>query len=514
MKRIFKSEKPSFSPEDLKKSLDFDAMVKQTKTIKRIKFRKNLGIGGILVFSIVMLYLALFRNDKKTALKTETLLLKDEMRSTPINVYIWDSVKISTNDTTRIECGGGTYMLIPPGAFVAGSSDSVLVVYQFYQDWADILLNRIPMRYDSAGVRYNLVSDGMIQLYGFNEDGLVEINENIPIILTVPVTDASRGYNVYKLDTSTESWTYIGIPEVIEPTFEYGFTENLPEVENTDERKADIARLKRIKLEKPRQKNKEDFAFRIEFDRKDYPELAAYDELEFVSSDPGFNTDQFSKSWTDIQLTRKRGSKSYFVTLSNGIDRIQFEAQPVFSGNDYKKALKEFETKNKKLQKEIEEKLDELELLEAQNEVAIRARNKEVSRNSLKQLTAQNKVRRFRITSNGYWNLDYPIPIGFSFAKRIARPQYVSGEVVIQPLKGFLIMEGLRTYIEINPNNSFNINKNGSTRLLVMTSTDELYAVNKLELIPEDDGTYIFDMKKIEMEGKSVHEIKQSLGVQ
>ena len=99
---------------------------------------------------------------------------------------------------------------------------------------------------------------------------------------------------------------------------------------------------------------KGDIAFNLDFDRLEFPEIAGYDELEFIPiENGGFKNEYLEADWDRIKLNRNRRNNSYFITLSNDIDRVQFTAQPVFSGNDLEKAIEEFEQKKSRIQQEF-----------------------------------------------------------------------------------------------------------------------------------------------------------------
>ena len=124
----------------------------------------------------------------------------------PVKPFV--SVKVSNKDSTVLKLENGVKIIIPPGAFVSTDTDSVLFTYRYYNDWGDILFAGIPMKYDSSTVSYNLVSDGMVEIFAESKGQLVNINENVPIEVQIPITDSSRNYNYYRFDTAQQQWNY------------------------------------------------------------------------------------------------------------------------------------------------------------------------------------------------------------------------------------------------------------------------------------------------------------------
>lgn len=512
MKRKIIKGRPKPTLTQLGNAANFDEVMAGYNIQKRIQIRRYLAIGGIFVFSAFMAFL--FFNEQAPS----GILANEEIKSPrPITEVFSkkDSIRISTNDTTRIKTLQGEELIIPPGAFVSGEIDSVLFVYKFFHDWADILLNKVPMKYDSANVTYNLVSDGMVEVRGFANGEELQINENIPIYLSIPISDTTKDYGIYFLEDTSQSWTYMGPEE--ETKNEIYFSENVDskEVDITELKtlQSRMGNLKSIREEPPRKRSNSDMAFKIDFDPMDYQEFAGYNEVEFIAAE-GLQQDDFEKKWTELQLNRKRGSRNYFVTLRNDAERLQFEAIPVFHGKDFDKAMAAFNERRKVIKHRIDSISVEIERMENLGDSEQLKQGRVLRNNSLRSMEKTKKVRRLQIRAAGYWNFDCPIPISISRANKMT-PRFSNidqGE--IPSSRSFLIQSGLRTYLEIDLNNPVLIDSKLDNKLIVITKNDEIFYLDHLQTLPEEeDGTYSFVMSQIKVEGKSSAELKHIMGI-
>ncbi|NJN77152.1 MAG: hypothetical protein HC803_01520 [Saprospiraceae bacterium] len=133
----------------------------------------------------------------------------------------FSELKINVQEGGEFTMDDGTKIFIPKDAFVDASGalifGTVVLQYRKYQDIADIFLSGIPMQYDSANVRYDMASVGMMELYGISDGLMVDIHpkKNLSIQL-VAQTDLNqiKDYNVYQLDTMAKNWKYVTLDDV------------------------------------------------------------------------------------------------------------------------------------------------------------------------------------------------------------------------------------------------------------------------------------------------------------
>ena len=526
MKRKINSPKKNFSDEELLRNMDFNALMKRHSTAPR-----KHPIKKIMMFSISLLIALsaafwLTKDNKKTeAGRVQSVdslgILEDSNKvNWPIKPFI--STMVSIKDSTILNLENGVKIIIPPGAFVVTNVDSVLFTYRYYNDWADILFGGIPMNYDSSNVSYNLVSDGMIEVFAEANGRVININENVPIEIQIPITDTSRNYNIYRFDTARQLWNYESPIEEfsylssVEPiptatidniSDDIG-TQDLIALENS------LKRLEKRKLTPPLEKADGDIVFKLDFDRMEFPEIAGYDEIEFIPiENGGFKKEYMNANWNEIRLNKNRRNQSYFITLSNDIDRVQFNAQPVFSGKDLKKALAEFEQQKTSIQLDIRKKQQEIEKLKLEKEARLREKEKRARKVSVLSYNEGKKYRVMRVSFIGLLNIDSPIPINISFPSSIS-PRYLSesGEE-LQLKKAYLVEDQWRTYFTFDPNKKLKYNNNRKTRIIVITNSNDVYHYDKLNEIEKEDDTYNFVMEKIELNNRSSENVKRVLGI-
>jgi hypothetical protein len=178
--------------------------------------------------------------------------------------------------------------------------------------------------------------------------------------------------------------------------------------------------------------------FDLDFDTKEFPELAKFTGMEFeVSTKKSYDKSFTKKTWNDVSLIKEK--EVYFAVFSAKKDKFKIEVRPVLNGQKKEIAEKEFkkvydnyiETKEKLVQNEkvlLIQKKDQQEKYD-QLIKSLNSKN-QTNRNSFSQaeitITSISKFKAdFSVTEFGVYNCDkvnsYPKSfeenVHFSFLK-------------------------------------------------------------------------------------------------
>lgn len=220
-------EKPS--SEEVAKHMDFDALLKEFEAAEKqrpkvVQMRQRPVRRWILVAaSFALVVMATFAI-QRVFFKSESL---EQVAQPFINPPIksieksFSTLEIDTEEGGEFVMEDGTKIYVPKNAFVDASGTIILgtvsLKYRKFQDIEDIFLSGIPMQYDSANVRYNMASVGMMELVGVYDNQVVDIlpNKYLTVEL-VAQTDLNqvKNYNVYQLDTVAKNWKFVDVDDI------------------------------------------------------------------------------------------------------------------------------------------------------------------------------------------------------------------------------------------------------------------------------------------------------------
>jgi hypothetical protein len=319
----------------------------------------------------------------------------------------------------------GTQIVIPANCFVdiAGNkiSGEVEIQYREFTNIKDILCSGIPMNYDSGGVVNSFESAGMIEINGFQKNIPVMINSEKSININMASTMEKPGVNLYRFDSIKNNWTVLGkdsINNALAENAEKYFI-NTESQNNNDllsanakkfiEKKHSVEKLIRLAPIAPKLANNGKFNFIIDFNKEDFRELAAFENVKFEICDTNIQVkgDDTTTVWEHVSLN-KTNSKCYEVKFSTQEKSLKYDVIPVFDASNIANAKLIFEKKYKAYKKELEDnkiakeiaqkKLVE-ELQKAQQQAA-KQREKEIKeaeeRIKIEQAAAQKAMQEER----------------------------------------------------------------------------------------------------------------------
>jgi hypothetical protein len=338
----------------------------------------------------------------------------------------------------------GSTIVIPKNAFVDDNGKllkgDIELRYREFHDVIDFFVAGIPMTYDSAGVRYHFESAGMMEMLAFQNGKEVNMAKDKSINVELASNQKGAEYNLYKLDTLKNNWSCLGKDRVVEnnPTSsgkgrEQAILASIPEIKEIKIQKEESKKEKETKiasLAKPKEKpseplklSKERYAFNIDVDPKEFPELAVFKNVVFEVSpeNTNFNREMYNITWDEV--TVKEGTKkgqNYWLNLKKGSQKQDLLVYPVLEGKNYEKAQAEYQGKLDKYTLALEKRKFDEKLIELDYKQKLESLKKQQKQVELKWKanmerefaateTEQKVKRMFAINSFGVYNCDNPL---------------------------------------------------------------------------------------------------------
>jgi len=186
---------------------------------------------------------------------------------------------INTETDDTIMHPSGSVIIFPKNSLIDNNGNpvkgKVTIKYREFTNPIDFIFSGIPMQYDSAGVTYTFESMGMMEMYAYQGDNPVFVNNNSnqkPVV-HIAINTFNEANNTYYLDTVKGEWTYEGKAKV---------TDLAKEKEKIQKALKKISTTK-VAVEEPVKPAKESGrpSFFITIDESSAPELKAYDKLMF-----------------------------------------------------------------------------------------------------------------------------------------------------------------------------------------------------------------------------------------
>ena len=559
MESNFNLNRPPVSDEEINSKKDFGELIntfkKQSieKARSDVSFLKNKKvtysaiIAGVAVVCTVT-YFSVFKKEPPKEIANDKIITKNQSTTSPPNTkpskafvappisklnVPYTSYKVKAEHGGTIKHKSNSKIIIPKKAFVNKQGEDIVgdveIRYREFHDQADIIAAGIPMGYDSAGVKSQLESAGMLDIRGYQDNEPVFIKPN----KTITVEFASRypddRYNMYVLDTLARNWVYTGrdnslvnhqskhtgpqqehdaaVPANIETKKTIELQQQLdaipPKIESEKlayEKK--ISQLpKAILPSKPMKATTGRPQFQLDVNYKEFPELEAFKNAVFEIGTENKNyTSEFSKiTWTSAEIAEgPQKGKNYLLILTH-INKVEkLIVYPALTGANYDAALKTYESKfedykaglakreanEKKLKEEFEAKqaayvAEQKRLLTEITQEQIRARSeaaKQLNQQTATMNSAQKVIRIFQVSSFGICNSDCPhaLPQGGSI-----NPIFLAdnGKSFLQPNIVYLVSMDKNLIISYN-NGSISYNPEERYSLCVIAK-DRAYVCDK-----------------------------------
>jgi len=123
-----------------------------------------------------------------------------------------ETYTVSATSSDTIFAPSGSTILFDENSFVDADGKpikgDVQVEWQEFHTLGDIIASGIPMKYDSAGVAYDLVSGGMFTINASHKGKPAEIAQGKEVEVNLASIQDTPCYNFYELDEETGDWSY------------------------------------------------------------------------------------------------------------------------------------------------------------------------------------------------------------------------------------------------------------------------------------------------------------------
>lgn len=404
------------SPEQVNRRQNFNRITNQHLLMKKLVMKKILAwSGGFIGASAIAAAVILNNvNSPEPAQPQQTAVAADTPSQTrcvsaplPGKEEPYSTFIISAKDGGTIHYKTGSVITIPANAFVnkgaKPASDSITVRYREFHDPLGIFLSGIPMDYDSAGTAYTLESAGMLEILAFDGDQKLSLAPQKQIGINMASNTDETDFNLYELDTLAKNWVYKGKDKILA-------MKNNNIIADQKEKTIPAAPGNIIADEKtirPAVSDPQKYCFKIGYDKNEFPELAAYDNVLFEVRDNTFKPAYYKINWKKISLENSDTEGLYNVKLKKADTTITVKAVPVFDADNYAAALAKFDAQQKQISsKQTKE--------ENEKRTKLNSVNKDLrgyDRNQMLAVAKATGTRRvFMISQLGIHNCDRPIP--------------------------------------------------------------------------------------------------------
>ena len=569
MKRKVTINRPEISAQEIAQRKDFNSVLKNSSpdTGGKTPFGKPWFLSSLAVATLAVITTAVWlnRDAKPLAQKPVAAPAADSAAleafykaeqskpcisppikglNIPYTVFKVDAAKGASIDVT-----GGSQLLIPENAFADAQGKAlkgtVELRYREFHDAADFFVSGIPMTYDSAGIKYQFESAGMMEMLAYQDGKPVNMAPGKTVEVKLASAYSGPEYNLYNLDTVRNNWSCLGKDKVqaqsplpqksdtaavqtVQQTPQYKKTEE-QRTEAVKKKEEQIAALPAIPAEpkKPVKADPKKIVENLDVSYEQFPELKPFKNVEWQVGDENRDFTEATHRmitdpktyWTDIEI--KEGPKkneNYIITVSKGALKYSFIYYPVLEGKNYETAMKDFSDRfarytvaldqRKAEEKRIEEEFQaKLKALKAQQAELERQWKQEMDRHLAVMTTEEKVMRIFSISKFGVYNCDNPsaYPQGVSCQAKLAN----SNGAPLMCYNVYLVdkaRNALFTYYR-NPLAAFSFNP-ASSNILWTVDEGRLYYLSPDQFSGIKSGEQTFRLQAVDKELKTVDELR------
>tara|TARA_B100000795_G_scaffold269140_1_gene257700 strand:- start:2683 stop:4338 length:1656 start_codon:yes stop_codon:yes gene_type:complete len=421
---------------------DFSTFYKNYATKTKAFYQKKWFLGSTGLASLIIFASIAYNNP------IENINLKDNTTSNATNISVsaqkteilpfvnppidginvpWEKLLVDAAKGGVVINNRGSKISFPKMAFVDSSGNEIKngkieIRYREFLDQIDQVVSGIPMTYDSAGITYQFISAGMIEIKGFLDNQEVAMASKKEIKVSIASTTSDTEYNLYQLKPQERNWKCLGKDKVV-GSFKLHQIEiddkkinaklqKIPEYTKLKEKRINIlSEINTIKAEKPKEPKEaiEDVPLvNFDFNKDDYPELSEYSKVLFqLGNGQKINADDASRIWNEVDIEQQNDQYKITFTETPTGYKATYIANPVYEGESYEEAKAIFNDKFNIYSKKIDAKRSVYKKLSTK----ISAVKNRISTDYINgHNTSINMVRRvFSVEEFGTYNCDKPI---------------------------------------------------------------------------------------------------------
>src|SRR3989338_399247 len=284
-----------------------------------------LSAASILLFGCTSNQELTNETNKNEDLQTSAIRPLEGISSDPL-LFSVDAIRRDT-----ILLGNGGSVIFQENSFVDDQghpvSGMVNVHWQEFHSLADIAVSGIPMRYDSSGISYDLVSGGMFTIRATQGAKKLQLASGKQATVNLISMQDTPCYNFYELDETTGKWDYQSTA-----TAEIVHQENVRQLASS---------------------KKENMLLDMREDVRPMPELNQQEIVGWVAADP---LDAETETWLEsnfaaTKLLRRNADGTYQVEVKIRKRTEEFRIRPYTT----KEAQLATRKKERKLQADLDE---------------------------------------------------------------------------------------------------------------------------------------------------------------
>ncbi|MEI6123186.1 MAG: hypothetical protein WCQ95_06100 [Bacteroidota bacterium] len=384
---------------------------------------------------------------------------------------------IDNKDGGNYQSISGSQINVPKNAFIhmdgTPVNNPVTVKYREMHDPYDFFISGVPMQYDSAGIEHTFESAGMLEIRAFDKDGELKLVPGKNLHIDMITYNDSPKFNLYYLDTLKRNWTYLdkntceksNISSNNKSDYTYKY-ENNDINQSTDNSAFQFIVPQKSKMAKN--------TFKIDFDKKAFPEIGIYENVLFEvnTKKSKFDPKLFDIKWNEIKLKSSKTQGNYLMVLSRPDSSVYLYVYPVFASNDYAKAMATY-NQQQELKKSAQAKNEQI------REEAIAARkNLQNAKQSYNNNLLVQGTRGVTVNMMGYYNCDYPLPIqDYTF-----EPQFSNNDQILAPESIHAVDKSINAIFTILPGKEeIRCNRKSNIVLWVVSKDNKIGIVTNSE---------------------------------
>lgn len=592
MQPKFNINRPKISDDELSKHKNFEQLVKQFKqqSIQKAKHDKSWWkskkvrytalITGVTVICTIT-YFELFnktKTQKSNEITTTSInntknysstkqtknFIAEPYKKIKIN---YTAYKINNSKGGEINHPTSSKIKIPKNSFVDKNGKDVVgdvtIEYREFHDMGDVIISGIPMLYDSANIKRNFETAGMFDIKGSQNGQPVFIKSGQSLQVDLASHSDEKKFNQYYLDTVKKTWLYLKNDELayVAPTIHkevIGETQATNPLLKKLKNEIDVVIPKKIdsvkivytkraetlpkaiepnKINKPSGKQ----TFQLDADKKEYPELAAFDNILFEIGDENknYSKEMSDITWNDVKISEgPQKGKNYILTLTYRKRIEKLVVYPVLTGNDLVKAQKIYQEKfaqyeglvekrkadEAKLMEELKAKqtayLEDIKAKKAEYEKELKKLELQLQLQQQNQLVSQfnsinnaTKARRiFQISNFGVFNSDCPHaqPQG-----KALTPIFVNGNTTILPDLIYVIEHTNKTVVSLGYENNYRFGYNPKNQYsIVAFLNNKLFICSKETFkVTTSKDSNKFNLNEMENSVNTISDFKKAIEI-
>jgi hypothetical protein len=537
------------SSKEIAERQDFDDLLKSLKTPPN-PYWKSIwfwGTTGVASLGLFFLSKQLFSENESLTQATHedniTLALDglpedtDCIKSPITAVDIpFEHFEIDPRVDNLLTLNNGSTINIKAGSIETVADGKVVIKTRVFEDKTSAFLAGIPMDFKNSAFE----SAGMIEVRGEQDGKSVSIKQDMPIEISLKLFKDHEGFDFFALDDKTGTWElYPCMYNVTEGTSDenrenpvlkvhtQALTKEIHAInKNIAEKDIELNQIVLPKKETFYLPKNEKYIFTLDYNKRDFPELAALGKINFEAYPNQANYENiFKKSWANFTIEEVQGK--YQVTFSDKLGKEELAVRPVVTGLRLEEAMEQYNEareaaeadrmaithereelikkrgeKNKELQGYItamEEKFNaaNMDYVELKREQDL----KEINQKQFVRSIVSGATADFRTTQFGVFNSDKPIAYPKSFENEI-RFEIAGNTISPSAVYVFDLNKDVRYQFgsKVNPMSSFGMSANENVVMIILENNEVAYAHAKrsevkqtgkiqLNVIPADKVT-------------------------